>query len=54
MKKHFQGKLSLNKTTVVSLESKEMNHMQGGGITRDYTCFDTDCGLTCTCPPYCE
>ena len=54
MKKHLEKKLSLNKITIVSLESKEMNHMKGGRPSLDYTCFDTDCGQYCTLPPYCN
>ncbi|MCP4214232.1 MAG: hypothetical protein GY765_06225 [bacterium] len=39
MKKKFEQKLSLNKTTVVKLENREMDDANGGIFVR----FSTDC-----------
>lgn len=52
MKKRLNKKLFLNKSTVVSLESKEMKHANGGKGSFYYTCI-TAC-LFCTDPEYCD
>lgn len=54
MKKQLNKKLLLNKTTVVSLEGKEMKDMKGGYISAGGTCLDTDCNTYCTYPEYCK
>lgn len=50
--KNFDKKLILNKTTIVTLELKQMNELHGGTLPTEMKCKPTDRG----CPtdvPYC-
>ncbi len=50
--KKFDKKLILNKTTIVTLEQKQMNEIYGGTLPTDNKCKPTQWG----CPtdiPYC-
>jgi natural product precursor len=51
MKKNLSKKLLLNKNTVVSLDTRELNDMRGGYISWRGTCL-SDCD-DCTHPAYC-
>lgn len=48
--KKFDKKLNLNKTTIVSLEQKQMNEIHGGTLPTEMKCKPTDWGCPTDVP----